>query len=458
MLKHIELVDYVKTSLKKCKEINNKYNYFNKICEKQAIKQAEKVDKKLKKGKLAGLLVSVKDNICVKDIESTAGSRILKNYKPVFDATAVERLKKEDAIIIGKTSCDAFGFGSFSTNVGLGFKIPKNPHDITRATGGSSGGSAGITKKADFAHASIGVCTGGSIENPASFCGVIGFCPTYGRISRYGLISYANSLDKIGIISKKVDDIYAVLKVVSGFDKMDETTIKEKLDLSCSKKSFRIGVIKESFSEGISKEVKEALNKTIKKLEEQGFKTEKVSLPVTFGFGVPVYYTIATAEASTNLARYSGMRYGEEDKIKGKFFEDYFSEIRSRNFNKESKRRIILGTFARMSGYRDAYYIKATKVRTKIIEEYKKLFKKYDVLISPTMPFVAPKFSEIKKKSPIENYLADILTVGSSLAGIPHASIPIGKSGKLPIGMSVMADHFNEGLLLKFLKIVEDLK
>lgn len=457
----IKLNEYIKKVLDKCKSVNKEFSYFNVICKKEALEQAKDTEKRIKEnkaGKLAGLTVSVKDNICVKGVESTAGSRILKGYEPVFNATSIERLKKEDAIIIGKTSMDAFGFGTFNINVGKDFSIPKNPNDKERVTGGSSGGGAGITAMADFPHVAIAESTGGSIENPASFCGVIGFCPTYGRVSRYGLISYANSLDKIGIMSRKVKHISPVLKVISGFDVKDGTSLKEELNLESNTKNWKIGIIKESLEEGIDPEVKNSVLQLTEKLKKKGFVCEEVSLPITFKYGVPTYYLISTSEASTNLARLSGLRYGQEEDPKGKSFSEYFSEVRSKHFNEVSKRRIMLGTFARMAGYRNAYYIKATKVRTKIIEEYKNLFEKYDVLISPTMPIVAPKISEVQKMTPLQNYMMDILTVGPNLVGMPHATIPIGESEGLPIGMMATTDHLQEGKLLHFLKIVEDLE
>jgi aspartyl-tRNA(Asn)/glutamyl-tRNA(Gln) amidotransferase subunit A len=475
----VDVVEYTKHALDAAKKINHDYAYFSIICEDEAIYQAKEIEKDIKKdakmGKLAGLIVSVKDNICVKDVESTAGSRILKGYRPLFDATVIERLKAEGAIIIGKTIQDEFGFGSFSTNVGLDVKTPKNPHDKEKATGGSSGGSAGITSKAEFSHVSIAESTGGSIECPASFCGVVGFCPTYGRLSRYGLISYADSLDKIGIIAKNVKDIAPVLEVMSGFDDLDATSLKDKLDLRHIEHDslhhedtkfgkdfkFKIGIIKESMTEDVDKEVKHAVEKIVAELKSEGHSVEEVSLPITFKYGIPAYYIISTSEASTNLMRFCGLRYGQESEPRNKSFVNYFTEIRSQNFNEEAKRRIMLGTFARMAGYRDAYYIKATKVRTRIIEEYKNLFKKYDIIISPTMPIVAPGFSDIEKMTPLENFMMDILTVGPNLAGIPHASQPIGEKTvgkhKMPIGMMANADHLNEGLLLKFMQVVEDI-
>ncbi len=457
----LKLSKFVEEILDKCESINKEFSYFNTICKKESLKQVKEIEQKIKDkkaGRLAGLIISVKDNLCVKNVESTAGSRILKGYKPLFDATVIERLKKEDAIIIGKTSCDAFGFGSFNTNVGLGFEIPKNPLDKERVVGGSSGGSAGITAIADFAHVSIAESTGGSIENPASFCGVIGFCPTYGLVSRYGLISYANSLDKIGVMVKKVKDIDLVLKIISGFDKKDGTSLKQKMISKNNSNGLKIGIIKESLGDEIESEIKKTILGTINKLKKKGFVCEEVSLPITFKYGVPTYYLISTSEASTNLACLSGLRYGYGGEPNGKSFSEYFSNIRSAHFNDESKRRIMLGTFARMAGHRDAYYIKATKIRTKIIREYKKLFEKYDVLISPTMPILAPKISEVKKMTPLQNYMMDILTVGPNLTGMPHATIPVGNKKMLPVGLMATTNHLEENKLLQFLEIIEDLQ
>ncbi len=467
----MDVVLFVQKALRLAQEYDQKYHCFTVICEDEALIQAKQIQEKVKHhqaGKLAGLLITVKDNICVKDIESTASSRILKGYKPLFDATVIERLKKEDAVIIGKTVQDEFGFGTFSVNVGLDYAIPLNPLDITRTAGGSSGGAAVVTRAAmqtTFPHVAIAESTGGSIEAPAAFCGVVGFCPTYGRLSRYGLISYADSLDKIGFMTKTVNDIMPLLEITAGRDEMDGTSLDEPMkkfsgDKSENKKKqqkLRVGVIKEGMGKGVTLGVVKAMQEMIGKLKKKNIIVEEVSLPLTFKYGIPTYYILSTTEASTNLARYCGLRYGQESSVRGKTFSDYFSETRSEHFAAESKRRIILGTFARMAGYRDAYYLKAAKVRTKIIEEYKTLFEKYDVLISPTMPLTAPTFSEIKKLTPLQNYMMDILTVGPNLAGIPHASIPIGFEKNLPIGMMAMTNHYEEKKLLSFLSEVERL-
>jgi aspartyl-tRNA(Asn)/glutamyl-tRNA(Gln) amidotransferase subunit A len=467
----IDIVDHTHKVIDECKKINKEYHYFNVISEDFAIEQAEGIKKELKaknkkiNKKLLGLPVSVKDCICVKGIESRSGSKILNGYKPTFDATVIKKIKDEGAVIIGKTSQDEFGFGSFNTNVGIGFKIPKNPFDKERVTGGSSGGSAGITQKLSFPHISLGESTGGSIVAPSSFCGVFGLCPTYGRVSRYGLIDYANSLDKIGPIGKGVEDVALMLEIISGFDNKESTTLNKPVEDyqsyvdknriknknnsgNYNLKKLRVGIIKESLGNGVEEAVKDRVLDGILKLEADGVKTEQISLPLTQKYAIACYYLIAMSEASTNLAKYCGMRYGTYDKLQGDFNE-YFSKVRSDNLGEEAKRRIIIGTFARMAGFRDAYYIKAMKVRTLIINEYKKIFKKFDALISPTMPIIAPKFQDVEKLTPLQNYMMDIMTAAPNLAGLPHLNVNIGFKDKMPIGMLLIADHLQEGKLLQ---------
>lgn len=456
--REIDVIKNTEKAIYEIKKINSEYNYFNVISENFALDQAKVIEKR-PHGRLAGLTVSIKDCICVDGVESTAGSKILKGYNPVFNAAVVEKIIREGAIIVGKTSQDEFGFGGFSINTGIDFKIPLNPFDRERSCGGSSGGSAGITQKASFPHISLGESTGGSIVNPASFCGIVGLCPTYGRVSRYGLIDYANSLDKIGPMAKNVYDAALMLEIISGFDPKESTTISKDVDKytdaagkDCG--GMKIGIIKDSFGEGTDKEVKNKVMDAVKKLEKNNVEYEEVSLPLTYKYGIACYYLIAMSESSTNLAKYCGMRYGKHEKLEGNFNE-YFSKVRSLNFGPEAKRRIILGTFARMAGYRDAYYIKAMKVRTKIIEEYKKLFKKYDALISPTMPITAPKIKEIEKLTPLQNYMMDIMTVGPNLAGLPHMSIPVGFKGNMPVGMMLIGDHLEESKIIQLGSAVE---
>jgi len=430
------------------KKLNEEYFCFNTISELQNASE----------GILKDYLISVKDCICVKDMETTAGSAILKGYKPLFNATAVQKVLDEGAKIIGKTSQDEFGFGSFSLNVGVGMKYPLNPINKNHVTGGSSGGSACITKLLKN-HISLAESTGGSIVCPASYCGVVGLCPTYGRVSRYGLIDYGNSLDKIGPMANTVKECALALEVISGYDSKDSTSLNVPVDkyssyLERDISNLKIGIIKEALGDGTSEVVRNKFDEMVRKLRDKGAVIDEVSLPLNFKYGIPTYYIIALSESSTNLSKFCGIRYGVEGDLK-ESYNAYFTKIRSENFGNEAKRRILLGTFARMSGHRDAYYIKATKVRTLLIKEYKKLFEEYDVLISPTMPNQAPKIEDATKLSPLENYMMDVLTVGPNLAGLPHISVPIGKELDLPVGFMVIGDHLKEGLILQVANEVE---
>lgn len=450
--KEIDIVEHTAAVLEECKRINKEYHYLNVISEELAMQQAEQIKKDPKKP-LAGLPISVKDCICVKGVETTASSRILKGYYPLINATAVKKLIHEGAIIMGKTNQDEFGFGGFSTNTGLDYPIPLNPFDKKRATGGSSGGSAGIAQKISFPHISLGESTGGSIVNPSSFCGVFGLCPTYGRVSRYGLLDYGNSLDKIGPIGKNIEDIALIQKYISGVDRHDCTSLDSPVDdyekfANKSIKGMRVGIIKEAFGEGVDKAVSEKVRDSIQRLSDAGAKVEEISLKIPIKYGIQAYYLIACSEASTNLAKYCGMRYGKAEKLEGGFNE-YFTSVRSKHFGKEAKRRIMIGTFARMAGSRDAYYIKAMKVRTRIIQEYKSAFSRFDALATPTVPILPPKFEEIKKLSLLQNYMIDMMAVGPNLAGLPHLNIPAGLEKKLPVGLMLTADHLKESRLIQ---------
>jgi aspartyl-tRNA(Asn)/glutamyl-tRNA(Gln) amidotransferase subunit A len=440
----------MKNVIKQVKIIQKKYSPFITI--------AKKIESG-KKGKLSGIAVSVKDNICTEGMQSTAGSRILEGYVPPFDATVVERAKQAGAIIIGKTAQDEFGFGTFSTN--CAYDIPKNPHDKERSCGGSSGGAACLTAAAEFRHIAIAESTGGSISCPSAFCGVVGLTPTYGLVSRWGLIDYANSLDKIGPIAKSTKDAALMLSIIAGHDSRDSTSLKVKPQdytkyLETSVKGMKIGLPKEYFGEGVNETVAEKVHAAIKKLEGMGCKVEEVSLPHT-QYALPSYYIIAMAESSTNLAKFCGMRYGLHAALKGNY-DEYFSTVRTTGFGEEAKRRIILGTYARMAGYRDAYYLKALKVRTKVIQDFKKVFKSVDMLCAPTMPVIAPKFSEIEKLTPIENYMMDILTVAPNLAGIPMISVPCGDVKGMPVGLHIMGDHLQEGKIIQVADAFEKVK
>ncbi len=455
-------VSVLEHASKICAEIekkNKKYNHFNLFDKNFFLEQARTLEKEVKKGrkgKLLGVPVSVKDCICVKGVESRAGSKILEGYKPVFDATCVRKAKDEGAIILGKTVQDEFGFGTFSTNVTAG-KIPLNPLDGQRSCGGSSGGAAGFTALTEFTHIALGESTGGSIACPASFCGVSSITPTYGLVSRYGLMDYANSLDKIGAIGKTMQDASLLLGVIAGNDEKDSTSIDSKPLREENVKGLKIGVPKELLDSIENKKLKETVLKKIGQAESLGAKISEVSLPLNTEYGLSTYYLIAVSEASTNLAKYCGMRYGFEKKLEGNFNE-YFSSVRSEAFGEEAKRRILLGTFARMSGFRDAYYLRAMKARTLLINEFRKVFSKADLLAFPAMPVVAPKFSEIEKLTPLENYSMDLCTVPANLAGLPHATINAGEVGGLPAGLMVAGNHLEDSKVISFAQALEGLK
>ena len=405
-------------------------------------------------GILDGYAVSVKDNVCVKGVESKAGSKILEGYVPPFDATVVSKSRGEGATIIGKTTQDEFGFGTF--NVNTPYQIPLNPHDKERSTGGSSGGAACITSVADFPHLAISESTGGSISCPASWCGVVGITPTYGRVSRWGLIDYANSLDKIGVMAKTVKEAAMFLGVISGPDEYDSTVLDVPVPdytVSAPVEGMKIGVPKEYYGEGVDSNVEEQVWASIKRLESRGATIEEVNLPHT-KYSLSSYYIIAMAEASTNLSKFSGLRYGLQKPIEGDF-NQYFTSVRTEGMGDEAKRRVLLGTFTRMAGYRDAYYAKALKVRTRVIQDFKKAFKSVDVLAAPTMPVVAPRFDEIAELEPIQHYMMDILTVAPNLAGVPMVSVPCGKTDGMPVGIHLMADHLDEHKMLQVAMEVE---
>ena len=412
-------------------------------------------------GELNGVPFVVKDAICTHDTVSSAGSKMLEDYTPVFDATVVERLKDAGATFYGKTQMDEFGFGTFSTSCAFG--TPKNPHDEERVVGGSSGGAGAAVAALDQPVISIGESTGGSITNPAAYNGVVGVTPTYGRVSRYGLIDYANSLDKIGVLSKNVYGAAKGLEVIAGEDENDQTTSSKEVpkysDLE-EVSDLKIGVPKQMAElEGIQEGVKENFEQSIELLEEVA-EVEYFDAPLLDREVVlPAYYIMAMAEASTNLAKMSGMRYGfEKDPEEFEDFNEYFSEVRSEAFGEEAKRRILLGTYIRKAGYRDQYYIKAAKVRTKIINEFEEAFEEYDVLLTPSMPNIAPKIDEAESLTPREVYAMDALTVGPNLAGIPQISVPNGKSNGMPTGLQILGPKFGEKKLFDLAYTFESLK
>jgi len=440
-----ESVDIVKF-LENAKKLNARYDFLTTIAEDGTCEN--------RNGKLAGIPITVKDCLCTRGMRTTAGSKILGNYIPPFDATVISRVKQEGGIIVGKTAMDEFGFGTFGDH--CAFNKPKNPWDLERAPGGSASG-AGVAAAVLEPHIAIGESTGGSISAPASFTGTVGITPTYGLVSRYGLIDYANSCDKIGTVGKRVFDAALLLEVIAGADKKDATCIGEAKEYTTlmekDVRGMKVGIPKEYMGDGVDGQVKRSVLDAISAYEKMGVEFEECSLP-NIRHTIAAYYIIAMSEASTNLAKLCGLRYGLQKKIDGNFNE-YFSEVRSEGFGEEAKRRIMLGTYARMAGYRDKYYIKALQVRRLVIEDFLRAFKKYGALISPTMPILPPKLSEVGRLSPVENYMADIMTAGPNLAGIPMVSMPCGFAGKLPVGMHILSNHFKEETVLSLARAYE---
>jgi aspartyl-tRNA(Asn)/glutamyl-tRNA(Gln) amidotransferase subunit A len=398
---------------------------------------------------LAGVPVGIKDVLVTKSVRTTAGSKILGNYIPPYDCTAVARLEAAGAVVLGKLNCDEFAMGSSNEN--SAYKPVHNPRDLTRVPGGSSGGSAAAVA-ADMAVATLGSDTGGSIRQPASFCGVVGLKPTYGRVSRYGLIAFASSLDHVGPFTKTVKDCALMLRTIAGRDPMDSTSADlpvpdYEAEIAKSVKGLRIGVAKEYFGEGLEPETRGAVEAGIQKLAKLGCEVVEVSLPHT-KYAIPAYYLVATAEASSNLARFDGVRYGY--RAPGvRSLSEMYRRSRNQGFGAEVKRRIMLGTYALSAGYYDAYYLKAQRVRTLLTRDFEEAFKKVDVIVGPTSPTPAFKLGE-KVDDPLAMYLADIYTVTANLAGIPGVSIPVGLSKEnLPIGMQIFGKHFDEAKVLR---------
>lgn len=422
-----------------------------------SIEKAKKLDKEIKKGRkgrLLGVPFVAKDNFLTFDTETTAASNILKGFKAPYQSTAVEKLEAEGAILLAKANLDAFGHGASTEN--SDFNVTKNPYDPERVAGGSSGGSAAAVAL-DIVPFAIGTDTGGSIRQPASFTGVIGHKPTYGLVSRFGVIAMASSTDTIGPLATNASDAALVLDVISGVDKNDSTTIDIHpstliLDKSKSPKDFRIGVINQFMGMDIDEEVKETTLKTINRLEQLGAKVSDVDLPM-IEYALPCYYIIVPAEISSNLARYDGVKFGfSHDKASS--LDEVYDLTRSFGFGPEARRRIMIGTHVLSSGYYDAYYKKAMQVRTLIIEDFQKAFRNFDVLISPTTPTPAFKIGE-KSSDPLSMYMADIMTVGASLAGLPAVSVPAGTINNLPVGIQLIGNQKADKTVLELAKIIE---
>ncbi len=439
---------------------DTKINSFLALSRERAMSQAAKIDGMVVKGEplpaLAGVPVGIKDVLVMQGAPATAGSLILKGYRPPYDATAVNKLESAGAVFLGKLNCDEFAMGSSNENSAYGPVL--NPRALDRVPGGSSGGSAAAVA-ADFAVATLGTDTGGSIRQPAAFCGVVGVLPTYGRVSRYGLIAFASSLDRVGPFTKNVKDAATVLQVIAGKDAMDATSSDRPVDdyvggLAKPVEGLRIGVPEEYFGEGLDPEIRSAIEAVLASLKAAGCVVKPVSLPHT-KYAIPTYYVIATAEASSNLSRFDGVRFGLRSE-EATTLSAMFRKTRDEGFGAEVKRRILLGTYALSAGYYDAYYRKAQQVRTLLARDFLRAFAEVDVLVAPVTPTPAFKLGE-KTDDPVKMYLEDIYSVAASLAGVCGVSVPCGMTRDgLPIGVQVMGRHFEEGTMLRVAKAVED--
>jgi aspartyl-tRNA(Asn)/glutamyl-tRNA(Gln) amidotransferase subunit A len=451
--KEISSMELTQAVLDRIKAVEGKVDAFIAITEETAMQQAKEADRKIANGdggSLAGIPLAVKDVICTRGTQTTCASRILENFIPPYNATVIAKLRQEGAVVIGKTNMDEFAMGSSTEN--SGFKNTRNPWDLSRVPGGSSGGSAAAVA-ADMCLGALGSDTGGSIRQPASYCSTVGLKPTYGRVSRFGLVAFASSLDQIGPISKNVADCAIMLNTIAGYDSADSTSVPKDVPdyttaLQEGLKGVRVGIPKEySTTQGMDPEVLSAVDNAVGVIEDMGAEKIEVSLPHT-EYAVAAYYVIAPSEASSNLARYDGVKYGIRDKDQNELIKMYRS-TRSRGFGLEVQRRIIIGTYCLSAGYYDAYYAKASQVRTLIMEDFNKAFETCDVLACPVAPTAAFKIGE-KVDDPLTMYLMDIFTISANLAGIPGMSVPCGfsKEGH-PIGLQLMGKHFNEEMLFK---------
>ena len=447
--KDVSSTELTKAYIERIQTVDPELKAYLTVIEDQALAQAAEVDRKIAQnevlGALEGIPMALKDNLCTEGVRTSCASKMLENFIPPYNATVTDRLQAAGTILLGKVNMDEFAMGSSTEN--SYFAKTRNPWDLERVPGGSSGGSA-VAVAADEAAFALGSDTGGSIRQPAAFCGVVGMKPTYGAVSRLGLIAFASSLDQIGPLTKTVRDNALVLNAIAGYDTMDSTSVAyEKPDytkfLVNDVKGLRIGIPREYYGEGIDQEVAKGIRASIQTLIDLGAEVAECSLPHT-EYAIPAYYLIATAEASSNLARYDGVRYGYRAEVNDVL--GMFKKTRAEGFGQEVKRRIMLGTYALSSGYYDAYYLKAQKVRTLIKQDFDKAFERFDVLLSPTAPTPAFKFGE-KSTNPLAMYLSDITTVPINLAGIPAISIPAGFVNGMPIGMQLMGKAFGEGTL-----------
>jgi aspartyl-tRNA(Asn)/glutamyl-tRNA(Gln) amidotransferase subunit A len=444
-------VELTRAHLDRIREVDDTVKAFTLVTDDLALKQAEEADRRLRSGEnvtpLTGIPLAIKDAICTKDITTTSGSRMLENFKPPFNATVMEKLNAAGAVMLGKTNMDEFAMGSSTEH--SAFFPTRNPWDLERTPGGSSGGSAAAVA-AGMAMGALGSDTGGSIRQPGALCNVVGLKPTYGRVSRFGLIAFASSLDQIGPFTRNARDAALMTQTISGSDPCDATSSPESVGdytagLSGDIKGLRIGVPEEYWVEGMQPGVDQTVRAGIEKLRELGAVVDTVSLPHT-RYGVAAYYIVAPAEASANLSRYDGVKYGYSYRDTDEMWEA-LEKTREYGFGAEVKRRIMLGTYALSSGYYDAYYKQAEKVRTLIAQDFTEAFAKFDVLVSPTCPSVAFRLGEIS--DPYEMYLQDVLTIPANLAGICGVSIPGGFSNNLPVGLQLLGNFFAEDKILR---------
>lgn len=450
--KEITSVELTKDVLARIDEVEGDVEAYLTVTREEALKQAEAVDKKIAAGEeisfLEGIPGAIKDNICTKGMKTTCASKILEHFVPPYDATVMTKLKKENPVILGKANMDEFAMGGSTEN--SAYHVTHNPWDLDRVPGGSSGGSAAAVA-AGTAIWALGSDTGGSIRQPASFCGVVGMKPTYGRVSRYGLVAYASSLDQIGPLTRDVTDCANLFNIIAGHDEMDSTSSTAEVpdytkSLVEDVKGLKIGLPKEYFVEGMDPEVEQAIRTAIKKYEELGAEVVEISLPHT-EYAISTYYLIAPAEAATNLERYDGVSYGE--RVDGEDLVQMMTNTRDEKFGEEVKRRIMIGNYALSAGYYDAYYLKALKVRTLVQQDYMEAFKKVDVIMAPTAPTPAFKIGEMMA-DPLQMYLQDVCTVPLNLAGLPGISIPCGRSSKgLPIGLQIIGKPLAEETLIR---------
>jgi aspartyl-tRNA(Asn)/glutamyl-tRNA(Gln) amidotransferase subunit A len=448
--KERNVTEIVEESLHKIKEVQPQIGSFLAINEEGAIEKAKELEQKLsttsERGILAAIPTGVKDNLCTEGLTTTCASQLLANYQPIYNATVVNKLLASDAIIMGKTNMDEFAMGSSNEN--SSFHPVKNPWDTTRVPGGSSGGSAAAVATGAVTFA-LGSDTGGSIRQPAAFCGVVGLKPTYGRVSRFGLVAFASSLDQVGPVTQNVEDAAYVLQAISGHDELDSTSVNKEVPdylsaLTGEIKGLKVAVPREMLGEGTDPEVKAQIEKAVKQLEALGAHISEVSLP-NLEYAVATYYILAPAEASSNLARFDGIRYGVRQ---GKNLLDIYEQSRSNGFGPEVKRRIMLGTYALSSGYYDAYYLKAQKARTLIKQDFDHIFATHDVIVGPTAPTTAYQIGE-KISDPLTMYLDDICTIPMNLAGLPAISVPAGLAQGLPVGLQIIGKAFAEETVLR---------